>query len=229
MNTIRFNGFNQIHKGLRALLFDTALQLQHTDFSDPAAAEQSFSRVEQTLWLFDGHADTEDHFFFARVKEHAPAFIAAMEDEHVIDHNLGESLRKGMQAYRSATSEQERIQCGYEVMLSFFAFTAFNLTHMNKEETEVNAIIWKHYSDDDIHAMIATALQHIPPHKNEVYSRWMMRGLGNHEISSWLKQVAAVAPEEVYAGLLQLAKEEVPPARWPLIQQELHLQEAETV
>ena len=32
---MRFNPFRQIHQGLRALLYDTALCIQHTHFENP--------------------------------------------------------------------------------------------------------------------------------------------------------------------------------------------------
>ena len=35
----RFNVFNQIHKGLRAMLYDTALTLQQTHFDDAGQAD----------------------------------------------------------------------------------------------------------------------------------------------------------------------------------------------
>lgn len=218
MNNNRFNGFNQIHKGLRALLFETAIHLQQTDFADTVAAEQSFSRLETVLWLFEGHADTEDTFFFARVKDFAPSFIASMEAEHVTDHALGEALRNGMQLYRNAGSTAGRLDAGYQLLLSFYAFIAFNLTHMNKEEQEVNPVLWEHFSDEAIHGLIATALQHIPPHKNQVYARWMLRGINNSEITAWFRDVKAKAPAPVYHELLEMAAAELSPQRWQLIQ-----------
>ena len=35
----RYNIFNQVHKGLRALLYETIIKLQQTDFTDTEDAD----------------------------------------------------------------------------------------------------------------------------------------------------------------------------------------------
>lgn len=64
MNTTnRYNSFNQVHKGLRAYLYDTALKLQQTDLADARAGESAMKQVEELLVLFESHAQNEDEFF----------------------------------------------------------------------------------------------------------------------------------------------------------------------
>ena len=46
MQTLRFNPFGQVHKGLRALLYDTALLLQHTNFSVEEEIAEAVDRVK---------------------------------------------------------------------------------------------------------------------------------------------------------------------------------------
>jgi len=52
----RYNSFNIIHKGLRAALYQTALQLQQTDFIEEDQAEEALGKVKEIVMLFEGHA-----------------------------------------------------------------------------------------------------------------------------------------------------------------------------
>ena len=61
----RYNIFNQVHKGLRALLHETILKLQQTDFTDAEDAEEAVEQVQTVLALFDEHAHTEDSFILS--------------------------------------------------------------------------------------------------------------------------------------------------------------------
>ena len=52
---MRVNIFNQIHKGLRALLYDTSILLQQTDFSNEEEMETAVKRGRITvMYLLQG-------------------------------------------------------------------------------------------------------------------------------------------------------------------------------
>ena len=90
----RYNSFNLIHKGLRASLYQTALQLQQTDFTDEAATEDAISKVREIVMLFEGHAQKEDRFIFPAIEEYEPSVVASFEAEHVLDEKLGQELHR---------------------------------------------------------------------------------------------------------------------------------------
>ena len=56
----RFNIFNQIHKGLRVLLYDTATVLQQTDFSDAGQTRVALEKVNKVLHMFSQHGKNEE-------------------------------------------------------------------------------------------------------------------------------------------------------------------------
>ena len=51
----RINVFNQIHKGLRAMLYDTALALQQTHFADSDQSDAADKKVRTTAEMIDAH------------------------------------------------------------------------------------------------------------------------------------------------------------------------------
>jgi len=219
MKTLRYNAFNQIHKGLRALLYDTAIAIQHTDFLLPAQVHETFGKIEKTLWLFEGHAHTEDELLFPLLQSLSPDIVMDFEQQHQRDHELGESLRKLINAYNNAEDANARIHCGILLLQAFNEFTAFNLEHMNREETIINEALWQHYTDQDILAIEKTIVASIPAEKNPWYWKWMMRGLNNTEIITWLKKVKAFAPTAIFEALTGVAARELPTDRWTAIRQ----------
>nr|MBP7555794.1 hemerythrin domain-containing protein [Chitinophagaceae bacterium] len=99
----RYNMFHQVHKGLRAMLYETALCLQHTEFDDAVQARESLAQLQEVIYLFNKHAHSEDTYVFPAVEKFEPAVADAFEQEHVKDHELGELLDQAIAAYGAAT------------------------------------------------------------------------------------------------------------------------------
>lgn len=225
MKAIRYNAFNQIHKGLRALLYDTALKIQHTDFADDTAAAKTFDQVNTVLWLFESHADIEDSMVFPMVQQAAPHIVEEFEKEHETDHRLGEELKTQMKAYYTSKDETEKIKAGTAVFLAFNEFIAFNLNHMNREETIINSFLWENYTDEALMGLTKEIVSKIPQNKNDLYSRWMLKGIGMHEIVNWFKAIQATAPHFVFEQMCVMAEEELPFEKWIVLKTVLGIEE----
>ncbi|HEY1031309.1 MAG TPA: hypothetical protein VGD89_06020, partial [Flavipsychrobacter sp.] len=81
MSENRYNVFNQIHKALRALLYDTAVCIQKTDFSSDAASA-AIEKIALVVNLFDEHAYHEDTYLLPLVTAHNAALVAEFENDH---------------------------------------------------------------------------------------------------------------------------------------------------
>jgi hypothetical protein len=214
MQPIRYNIFNQIHKGLRALLYHTALQLQQADFTREGDVREAVERVREVIYLFEGHAHTEDTLAFPMVSEAAPELVAELEAQHAEDHRLGEELEAAVATLHSAGSPLEAIHAGNALQQAFQAFTAFNLNHMNLEETAINAALWETYTDAELHGLTMQIVATIPPEKNARYSYWMLKGLSMTEIGMWYKGMQAGAPDFVFNSMLELAQSALAPQQY---------------
>jgi hypothetical protein len=205
----RFNIFNQIHKGLRALLYDTSLTLQQTYFADADEAETAMEKVRQAVDIFDAHAAHEDHFVLPAIQRYEPSLVDAFEQEHETDHALSEKLRGLLTVYSHAIKTEVKIETGQAITRAFIDFMIFNLEHMGKEETVLNKVLWRYYSDEEIMDINQRIVAAIPPTELAETSAWMMRGLSNTEISGWLKAVEKNAPQQVFTQLFGLAEKEL--------------------
>jgi hypothetical protein len=217
----RYNSFNIIHKGLRAALYQTALQLQQTDFTEEEPAEEALNRVKEIVLLFEGHAYKEDTFILPVVNEYEPSVVAAFNAEHEEDEKLGIELNKATERVANSLTLLEKIISGRELTESFVRFMVFNLEHMAKEEDIINKILWRYYSDDEIKAVSSRISASTPPWMQDFYAKWMLRGINNTEATSWIKAIEKGVPRVVFQTLLQKAEQELPEKRFQKISQSI--------
>src|SRR5689334_5651163 len=183
----RYNIFQLIHKGLRAALYHTALELQQTDFTDEQETEESLNKVREIVMLFEHHAAKEDRYVFSAINAYEPSVVASFESEHVEDNFLGQQLNASVEKLENASSLLQKIVLGGELTEAFTAFMAFNLRHMGKEEDIINKILWRYYSDDEIRNINAQILEATPPWIQEFFMKWMLRGVNDVEAVNWMK------------------------------------------
>src|SRR6476469_8206054 len=90
---MRYNTFYQVHKALRAMLYETAAELQRTDFNSEEEVTSVLANITTVVDVFDKHAYNEDHFVFSAVEQYEPSVVDSFEQEHVRDHELSTQLR----------------------------------------------------------------------------------------------------------------------------------------
>lgn len=204
------------------MLYDTATRIQQTDFAQPAA-HSTVDQLEQVLLFFDDHAEHEDAFILPHLHQQNAGLIDELEKDHEVDHQLAHTLFTGISNWRTATDSDERKAAGQRLFYAFNEFVAFNLYHMNKEETVLLPLLWEHYTDEDILHMEHQILQTISPQTLLTESRWMIRYINAPEAIDWLTGVKRGAPADVYNGFMQLAADELPADRLNRVQMALAL------
>lgn len=217
----RYNIFFPIHKGLRAMLYETAIQLQQTSFADAHEAAETIDLVKTVIDLFESHAHKEDTYVFPSIAAYEPSVVAAFEAEHAEDHELGESLQKWVTAFEYAVSSSAKMTIGEELTKAYIRFMVFNLRHMAKEEQVISPLLWRYYSDEELHNITLSIMKAVPPQEMAFFSRWMVKGLNNAEILYWLKGVKNIAPQPAFQALLSVAERELNPHRWSFVQESL--------
>ena len=190
------------------MLYNMALTIQHTDFSKEEEGKATLRKLKHVLELYAEHGQHEDTHVFPAVKEASPAAVAALEAEHEKDEQLVNDLLLQIRAYKNADATH-KAAIGYGIHISFQEFVAFNLQHMSKEEKTINPVLWQHYTDDEIAAIQRSIVRNISPESNMYYTRWMLRGMNDAEISAWFRKVKETAPTEVWNGLWLISIDEL--------------------
>ncbi|HEX6332603.1 MAG TPA: hemerythrin domain-containing protein [Flavisolibacter sp.] len=213
---MRYNIFNQIHKGLRAMLYDTAVLLQQTDFTDPSATAVAADRTNAVLKMFEDHASHEDNYVFAAISAYEPSVADAFMQEHHEDERLAQQVADSLQALEYA-STAVKPEMAIQLNRNFVAFLAFNLSHMEREESVINRLLWRYYSDEAIMQIQQQVIASLSPEAAATGTEWMFRGLNDNEIIGWLKGVRANAPEEAFENLVAAAANFLPANRFDTI------------
>ena len=210
----RLNIFNQVHKGLRAALYETALLLQQANFTSANESEVAMERIKEVLMLFEEHARKEDFYILKAIVPYEPSVADAFEQEHIEDMELSDELSDAVVAFESLLDNSEREAAGKKINELFAAFIAFNLKHMGKEELVINEILWRYFSDNEILQIQNRIVASTQPWHQDFFSKWMLRGINNSEATSWLLAVERTAPPIVYQTLFNKARQQFTNSRF---------------
>ena len=214
----RYNLFHKIHKGLRALLYDTSMLLQRTDFTMEEEAGEAISRVQFAVSLFDQYKQSEDLYMLPVMMDYEPGLADAFEQEHEGAYLLGKKLEKLAATFAATTLPLEKITHSTELLSLFEEFTLFNILHMAREEQVVNKVLWRYYTDAELQKIAWKIINAAESPFVMPYNKWMFQGLNNNEIVRWLKEVKQTAREMEFQSLLKSAEAELHPHRWGLLQ-----------
>lgn len=210
----RLNIFNQVHKGLRAALYETALLLQQANFTSANESDVAMERIKEVLMLFEEHARKEDFYILKAIVPYEPSVADAFEQEHIEDMELSAELSDAVVAFESLLDNSEREAAGRKINELFAAFIAFNLKHMGKEELVINEILWRYFSDNEILQIQNRIVASTQPWHQDFFSKWMLRGINNAEATSWLLAVERTAPPIVYQTLFNKARQQFTNSRF---------------
>ena len=216
----RYNIFNEIHKALRGMLYDTALSLQMTDFHVHEEAATSIEKLELVLSILRVHAKDEAGFILPVVRRFDAHLASVFETEQVKSEICCERVRSLINNYHHASSRLKE-EAGEEIFKAYNELIAFTLLLMNREETELNQVLWKHFSDDELLRISKDILANIPPEINYIESNWMLRCTSNAEVIAWMLKIKEHAPQFVFESILELAERVLCDKRWQKIRERL--------
>ncbi|TAJ55097.1 MAG: hypothetical protein EPO58_08045 [Chitinophagaceae bacterium] len=222
METVRFNPFHQVHQALRALLYHASITVQHTDFTQEAQAGKTITLIEELVNFFEAHAHKEDTQVFPLIAAAAPELVADFEAQHEKDHELGEELVDALHDCRNAVADLEKKLAGKKLQRALNAFTAFNLTHMNAEETVVLDTLHREYTDEQLLEREQQIVASLTPAEKAFSGFWMLKGLAMNEIIDWYKKIQAAAPPFVFDEFMQLAEKALSTEKLKTLQQSLN-------
>jgi hypothetical protein len=149
-NVARPDLFTPIHKTIRRVMFETAIQLARTDFNagdDVAAATRAAG--DCLAWMRE-HAEHEDRVVIPELARFDAVLAGQLEAEHPALERLAIDVDCLWPRLAAAEPGLARAQLGGELHRRFLALVAAQLRHMDREEREVNAVLWANLGDQDL-------------------------------------------------------------------------------
>jgi hemerythrin-like domain-containing protein len=163
LTTPRFDMYTPIHKALRRVMFETAIALARTDFNDADEVAAATRSVSDCATFMREHAEHEDRELVPLIARLDPELGAALEREHPELERLTidtESLWPRLEALDVPVG---RAQMGAELARRFQTLVAAQLRHMDREEREVNAVLWANLGDDELRQINLRIVKAIEP------------------------------------------------------------------
>jgi hypothetical protein len=189
-STDRFDLFTGVHKGLRAALFETAALLARTDFAASDEAAQAARAVARTLGFLEEHAAHEDALVLPAVEALSPEVFVALREDHARADGLQRDLA-ALAARLPGAEAAERVAIGRRVHDRFGLLVAEHLRHMQREEQDVQRILWAHHADGDLRALHGRILARIAPPRAAEWIGLILPALSNPERAELLGALRA--------------------------------------
>ena len=210
----RYDIFESIHKGLKALLYNTALLLQQTDFSNGETEDDLIERVKETIQLFEEHLETESKYILQVIFDFEPGIADQFLQNQRQFVLLCSKLKDALGTYQS--DQVEKTIAGKCLAACYADFMIFQLQVMAREEDVLSKILWRYFSDKHIIQLQKEILQHDCKHSTKL-TQWMLRGINDSEAIVWLKSVEETASQEKFQALFIAAEKELPERRYKRI------------
>ncbi len=213
MTQPRYNIYFIVHKALRANMAHVLEQLGACDWTDDEDTAQTLTDLRNLLLLCESHLQHENEFVHTAMESRAPGSTSRITLQHE-DHMAAiAALREEAEATRNG-SRAQRLHAGAALYHHFSCFVAENLEHMLEEETDNNAILWQHYSDDEIRAIEQALVASIEQPKKMLLMPWMLTATNAHERSIMLTVLHSQLPQPAFASILDLLSSRLPQREW---------------
>ena len=206
----RYPMYGPIHKALRHMMFSTAHTLGIADFRDDAEARDAIAGVERTIKVLVVHAGHEESHVHPDLEKRAPGFIAAFETDHQNDEKAYAELGRLGREAGNATGD-ERVALGAEAYGLFNSFIGEYLGHMVREETELQQALWDNFTDQELGAMEGRIMASVSPDMMAEFLPEFCAALNADELTGMLGQMKAMAPPEMFQGVMKMAEQAATP------------------
>jgi hypothetical protein len=219
----RYNAFNQLHKGLRTLMYETGIRLQQSDLPEPANPA-ILDEVEQVIDFFNGYAREENAFLRRCLAKRTADTRSLVQPDKDEAYELGVIVKHLVSEWRSDFPPAQSIGAWMDLQNIFHRFVSLALLYMIRKERQLNKVLWDLFTDEDIRTAELLFIQSLPAPIMTTAIKWMLRGISDHEIALFVTGIRIHGPAHLYAIVLSLGESGLEPARWSRIEKAMDLE-----
>jgi hypothetical protein len=213
LETVSFDIYRNIHKGIRNGLFAVTLAAGQVDAHDVAAVRAVADRWTDLVTVLVAHAEHEDEFVQPVIERFQPAYAAEIADAHPrLEAQMAE-LEILADRAADACPEQARVLT-HRLYLGLASFTAEYLQHQEFEEFEVMVMLSQHLSFDELLAVDNAIVASISLEMMAKSAALMLPAMNIDEQAELYEGARLGAPPEVFQGMVALGEAVLEPARF---------------
>lgn len=222
----RYDMYAEIHKAMRAFMCDTLVKLGALDPHDATEGAAVLGQVRELLAFSRGHLEHENDFVHPAMEARSPGSSAGTGEDHVGHEKAIRRLELGLEAAKGANPGPGREAALRRLYRDLAGFVGENLLHMGEEERGNTAVLWNHYSDEELLAIERELVASTGPDEQRLVLSWMLPALNRGERARKLAGIRAAAPEPVFRQMIGLARMRLPAGDFRRLEQDLGLASA---
>lgn len=204
MNHSRYNIYTLIHKGLRASLCQNLVDLGKLDDTDAEAVIHQLDITGSLLDFCRGHLQHENNFIHPVIQSLDSNPLQTIDDHHEHEMVINELQHKI--AFIKNLQGTDRTKALESFYGSFSLFVAENFTHMRFEETHNAELLWKYFSDAEIHAIEQKLVSSLSPEENLLGLLMILPNITHPERVTFLQGFRQAIPADAFNGTLAMLK-----------------------
>lgn len=218
--TPRVDLYAPIHKALRGFMSDTLARVGCLDIFDLAEMRDTLVQLERLLGQCESHLRHENDFMHPALEARQPGSAQRAAEDHVEHMASIRALRVESRNLLEVPAA-DRSEAALQLYRHLALFVAENFQHMQIEETAHNAVLWAHYSDEELLALHRRLVARTPPQDSVQIARWMVPALPPVERTELLRSLQRSLPPEVFHGLLETVMPHLSPTAWARLARDL--------
>lgn len=209
----RYDIYAFIHKGLRAWTSEVLSAAGRVDVSDADDCAQLSTALRELIAAHRGHLEHEERFIHPALEAARPGASGQTEAEHA-EHLAGlDAIEKTLRAWESSQGA-ERSVAARSLYRELACWTAQALQHMEMEERDNNAVLWSHYTDEQIAALEARLVGAVAPAAMLAYLHHMVPAMAPFERAQLLGGMQQALPASVFSDILGQIKQRLSSRDW---------------
>ena len=196
--------YRDVHKGIRADLFDLTGRAGRIDPSCPGDVADLARHLDQSVDLLVTHAGHEDTHLAPVMTDALPDLFATIERDHAVLEGRLVDLQAWARDAVEAPVDAARgpVQRLY---IELASFTSAYLAHQDLEERVVGPELQRVLGPEGVLAIHQAIIASIPPDQMAASLALMLPAMNNDDRTELLAGMQAGAPPEVFAGVWSLA------------------------
>jgi Hemerythrin HHE cation binding domain len=217
-----FNSYRDVHKGIRAELFDVTSSAGRLDPSDTVSWLALVDHLATVEFTLSEHAGHEDLVVEPVLAEFDAVLAESIEqDHHHLDARFG-AIRELASAAASYPATDQR-PIADVVYLELSGFTSEYLRHQLVEERVVMPALLAEVGLDEVLRMHLAIVSSIPPEQLAQSLSFMLPAMNLDDRAEMLGGMRETAPPPVFEGVVGLARSVLDPADFAALAQRLGL------
>ncbi|HLD85533.1 MAG TPA: hemerythrin domain-containing protein [archaeon] len=220
----RIRPYNVPHKGLRNALSQFSFLVGNTSYTDPANVKK-LNNVGNDMFIFlKQHANDENTVVLPEFEKKEPAVGEHIRTEH---HKIDQAQQKleGLlhDIHNKSQNNEDLAALGQRLYDSYHSFHTQYLAHMIDEEQNIQPLLWKHFTDDELLAFSKRIIGGTKPDVLLIMFKYIAPAQSHSERLMVLNGIKMGAPPQVFEKIMENVKSVLPEEDYKKLEKDLHI------